>query len=494
MRLKNIFLILLGAAICLGLLKIYNVIKPRANYIWYEPDVKDRMKLVNLQDEISNQRKNAIVIAANKIGPAVVSITVIQTRIVTTQPFYSPFADDFFDEFFRDFFPPRRYKEKIQSLGSGVIITPDGYIVTNEHVVANATEIKVTLPDARQFDAKIIGADRTADVALLKIEGKDLPYATLGNSDDLIIGEWVIALGNPFAYLLEDTQPTVTVGVISALHRAIKSRGVGGREERIYKDLIQTDAAINPGNSGGPLVNILGEVVGLNTFIFSSSGGSEGVGFVLPINIVKHVTVELRAHGHRREPWHGLYLQNITDELAQALNIGKKGVLVSSVEDGSPATKVGLTAGDQIIEAQNKIVNRMADWEAIEAKLLVGDTLNLKIIKGGKEFSKKFIVEEYSQAVFEKRLSSLGIKVQNINMPLKTRFSLTRDNGVVVVDIKKGSLGERLGLRSGDIVLQWGNQLVANTNDFIRATRYAAKDVTIVIDRRGMLLEIVWRT
>lgn len=252
MKLKSILLIVFGVMVGLGVYKLYLLIKPRPSYIWYEPNAGDKLKLANLQDEISNQRKNAIVLAASKVGPAVVSITVIQTRIVATEPFYTPFADEFFDQFFKDFFPPRRYKEKIQSLGSGIIISPDGFITTNEHVVANATEIKVTVPDGRQFDARVIGSDRTVDVALLKIEGKDLPYVVLGNSDDLIIGEWVLALGNPFAFLLEDTRPSVTVGVVSAVRRPIKSASTGGREERIYKDMIQTDAAINPGNSGGP--------------------------------------------------------------------------------------------------------------------------------------------------------------------------------------------------------------------------------------------------
>ncbi|MEO0226346.1 MAG: trypsin-like peptidase domain-containing protein, partial [candidate division WOR-3 bacterium] len=230
MRLKNILFVILGIVIGVAGFSIYVRLKPRPTYFWSEIPDQDKIRLVGLQEEVSNQRKNAIVIAANKVGPAVVSITVIQTRIVTTEPFYSPFADDFFDQFFRDFFPPRRYKEKIQSLGSGVIISPDGYILTNEHVITNATEIKITLPDGRQFNGRVIGTDAVNDVALLKIDGKDLPYAPLGDSDELIIGEWVIALGNPFGFLLEDTHPTVTVGVVSALHRSIKSRGLRTRE------------------------------------------------------------------------------------------------------------------------------------------------------------------------------------------------------------------------------------------------------------------------
>ncbi len=494
MKLRTALLILCGVVLGVVALKVYGLVRPRTAYFWTEPGTRGRARFVNdLQDEISNQRKNAIVVAASRVGPAVASVTVIQTRVVTSGPFSSPFSDQFFDDFFRDFFPPRRYKEKIQSLGSAVILSSDGYVITNEHVVANATEIKVTLPDSRQFDARIIGTDRSSDIALLKIDGKDLPYATLGNSDDLIIGEWVIALGNPFGFLLEDAHPTVTVGVVSALRRGMKSSRGGGREERIYKDMIQTDAAINPGNSGGPLANILGEVIGINTFIFSSGGGSEGVGFALPISSVKHIIIELKAHGKRREVWHGIYVQELTQELAAALKVDKKGILVSSVEDASPADRAGLKPGDQIVEAAGKPMNRPADWEGVEAKLVVGDTLSLKILRGGKELSGQFVVREYSAQVAAKRLESLGLTVQNVNPLLKKSHNLMRDDGVVVVAIKRNSLGERIGLREGDVILQWAGQPVRNTDDLLSATRELSGDITTIIDRKGMLLEVSWR-
>ncbi len=493
MRLKNILFVILGIVIGVAGFSIYVRLKPRPTYFWSEIPDQDKIRLVGLQEEVSNQRKNAIVIAANKVGPAVVSITVIQTRIVTTEPFYSPFADDFFDQFFRDFFPPRRYKEKIQSLGSGVIISPDGYILTNEHVITNATEIKITLPDGRQFNGRVIGTDAVNDVALLKIDGKDLPYAPLGDSDELIIGEWVIALGNPFGFLLEDTHPTVTVGVVSALHRSIKSRGLRTREERIYKDMIQTDAAINPGNSGGPLVNVLGEVIGINTFIFSSGGGSEGVGFALPINLVKHIIAELKVFGRKREIWLGIAVQDLTDDLAQALNIEKRGILISNVEEGSPAQRAGLKAGDQIVEAQGKMINRVTDWEGIENNLLVGDSLSLKILHDGGTVYKKLVVEEFSQEIASKRLDAIGIKIVNINFATIRRFGLMRNKGVVVVEIKRGSLGEKLGLKPGDIILQWGSVVIRDVADFLNITFNLQGDVTIIIDRKGMILEIIGR-
>ncbi|MEO0161905.1 MAG: trypsin-like peptidase domain-containing protein, partial [candidate division WOR-3 bacterium] len=362
MQKRDILAVLSGFLIALVAFYLYNHFKPRPTY----PQL-DYLKLVNLNDEISRQRMNAIVMAANKVGPAVVSITVIQTRIITV----SPFDDEFFRRFFGDFFPEHRYRQRVQSLGSGVIISPDGYILTNEHVVTNATEINVTLPDARQFKAQIIAADRALDLALLKIEGKNLPYAELGDSDDLMIGEWVIALGNPFGFLLEDTRPTVTVGVISALNRAIKST----REERIYKDMIQTDAAINPGNSGGPLVNILGQVIGINTFILTSSGGSEGVGFARPINVVKKFINETQRYGKIRTPWIGIWVQDITPEIAEAMGIEPRGVLVSSVDPNSPAYHSGIKEGDRIVMVNNENINSVNVWDRIQANTFVGDTL-----------------------------------------------------------------------------------------------------------------------
>ena len=272
MRKRDLVFILIGILLCGLLTMTYYAITTKF-FCSKKPSI------ANLSDEISRQRANAIVLSAAKLSPSVVSITVVQTRLVSAAPFFSPFSDDFF----RDFFPEFYYKQKIKSLGTGVIISNDGHILTNEHVISNATEINITLTDARQFKGKVVAADRAIDLALIKITAEDLPYAELGNSDSLMIGEWMIALGNPFGFLLEDTRPTVTVGVISALNRAIKST----QENRIYRDMIQTDAAINPGNSGGPLVNILGQVVGINTFIFTSGGGSEGIGFARPINDAK---------------------------------------------------------------------------------------------------------------------------------------------------------------------------------------------------------------
>lgn len=351
---------------------------------------------ISVQNEISSSRSTAIVLAARKVSPAVVSITVIQERVVTTSPFMSPFADRFWDDFFRDFFPPRQYKEQIQSLGSGVIINKEGDIITNAHVVEGATKIKVTLPDGRQFDGELIDINRTNDLALLKIKGKNLPYATLGNSDDLMIGEWCIAFGNPFGFLLEDAQPSVTVGVISALNRNLKSSQGGGRE---FKNMIQTDAAINPGNSGGPLTNALGEVIGINTFIFTRSGGSEGIGFAIPINNVK------------------------------------------------------------------------------------------RFVTQSKENAKKLISEDK----IEKIETKIGLTVSDNNFTLMKKYNLTTEDGVVVVEVKRNSIGTMLGITPGDIIISLNNQRPKNAKDFARIAESVTNQIDMAINRQGEQIRIFYR-
>ncbi|MCS7258959.1 MAG: trypsin-like peptidase domain-containing protein [candidate division WOR-3 bacterium] len=358
-----------GISIFLGAWLIFSRSRPLViqQYPGYE-----LIQKTSLDAELNNSRVTAIVRAAQKVSPAVVSITVIQERIVTTTPFFTPFSDPFFDEFFRDFFPRRQYKEQVQSLGSGVIINKDGDIITNAHVVEKATKIKVTLPDDREFDGEIIDIDPTYDLALVRIKGKDLPFAVLGNSDDLMIGEWCIALGNPFGFLLEDAHPTVTVGVISALNRTIKS---GRGDERVYRNMIQTDAAINPGNSGGPLVNALGEVIGINTFIFSRSGGSEGIGFAIPINVVKKFIKDAQSASKKRlneaeiqkfKTKIGLVVADNNYALMRKYQLNSaEGVVVLEVERNSIGEILGVAPGDIIISLNNERPKNAEDFARI---------------------------------------------------------------------------------------------------------------------------------
>ncbi len=471
---KELIAGLIGFVTCFVVLFLFNQLRPKPR-----DDYSDYLRLVNLNDEISKQRVNAIVLASNKVGPAVVSITVIQTRIVSV----SPFNDEFFRRFFGDFFPEQRYQQKIKSLGSGTIISPDGYILTNEHVVSNATEINVTLPDARQFKAHIVALEKALDLALLKIDGRDLPYAELGNSDDLMIGEWVIALGNPFGFLLEDTRPTVTVGVISALKRAIKS----SYEERTYKDMIQTDAAINPGNSGGPLVNILGQVIGINTFIFTSSGGSEGIGFARPINIVKKFIDETRKFGKIRTPWIGIWVQEITAEIAEAMAIEKRGVLVGNVDIHSPAFEAGIKEGDRIVMVNSEQINTVSAWDRIVADAFVGDTLHINLYRNNDSLSLKVVVREYKES--EAFGSKLGIYVEDINLFLAKKYGLGYKQGVIVTKVERGSIGEKLGFAPGDVILRVGETRITNKEIFKKAMSNFKNDY-FIIDRGGLIFQI----
>ncbi len=335
---------------------------------------------VSLTDEITASRANAITRAAQQVSPAVVSVTVTQTRIVS----YDPFGGFGFDEFFRDFFPRRQFRQEVKSMGSGVIVSTEGDVITNAHVVAGATAIKVTLPDNREFDATLEGVDETRDLALLKIKGDRLPVAALGNSDELMIGEWAIAIGNPFGFLIEDTRPTVTVGVISALGRDVRS----GRSGAVFTDMIQTDAAINPGNSGGPLVNAAGEVIGINTFIFSHSGGSEGIGFARPINDVKQFIREVRGGATAAvQPVAtgiGADVADINPTLRRQLGLGRhRGVVVVAVTPGSVAEAIGMARGDIILMAQGKAVSSASAFARTFAQ--PRGTVDIVIDRGGEQ-------------------------------------------------------------------------------------------------------------
>lgn len=476
MKFKDFMYIISGILLAIVAWLLYNTFKPQPVHYY-----TDNLKLVNLS-EIDQQRSNAIVVAADVISPSVVSITVIQTRVVTTSPFFSPFSDDYFNKFFRDFFPERYYRQQIKSLGTGVIIAPEGYVLTNEHVVSNATDIHVTLPDGRQFSGTIIAADHTMDLALLKIEGEALPYALLGNSDELMIGEWVIAFGNPFGFLLEDTHPTVTVGVISALNRAIKST----KDNRVYKNMIQTDAAINPGNSGGPLVNVLGQVVGLNTFIFTSGGGSEGIGFARPINTAKRFIDEAKEHGKVRTPWIGLWVQDIAPERDEPLGIERKGIMVNSIDKGSPAEQAGLREGDRITTVNSVPMRVLTDWDRYVAGLFVDDTLELSVQRGQDNIDVQLVVVELKPAGTQ---FEFGVYVENINSYVAKKYNLGYKDGVIVTAVKPGSNAERMGLRDGDVILKVGNTRIRDKDDFLNAIK-GSRQSFFIVDRGGIVVQI----
>ncbi|MCW8817259.1 MAG: trypsin-like peptidase domain-containing protein, partial [Ignavibacteriaceae bacterium] len=303
-------------------------------------------------DDVSNSRRNIITETVKNVSPVVVGINVIEIR-----EYKNPFSSFFDDPFFQRFFGNRgNYNQQVKELGSGYIISSDGYIVTNDHVAGNASKITITLTDGRSFDGKLVGTDQASDICLLKIDGNNLPYAKFGNSDDVIIGEWVIALGNPFGLFELNDKPTVTIGVISA-----SGMNLDAINDRYYLNMIQTDASINGGNSGGPLVNGDGEVIGMNTLIFTAGGntGSIGLGFAIPINKVKRIVEELKENGSIDRNFEiGLRIQSIDEGVATYYHLkSTKGVIVTKVYPNTPAEKGGIEVGDIILEVEGYRIN-----------------------------------------------------------------------------------------------------------------------------------------
>lgn len=329
------------------------------------------------QSRIQSGRQTALSTAISRVSPAVVGVNVTQTRVV------NPFNDPFFEYFFGE-----RYRQRVQSLGSGFLVSPDGYILTNAHVVtANPVEIVITTPGGEEYQAELIGIDNISDLALVKIDGNDHPYAELGNSGEVVVGEWVVALGNPFGLFDVSYQPSATVGIISGLHLDFGEQS----NNRRYTDMIQTDAAINTGNSGGPLVNADGEVIGINTFIFTSGRydrGSVGIGFAIPINRAKRIMEELKEEG--KVDWSfntGLTIHGIDRNIASAMDLPVDyGIIVTGVKPGSPADKAGLKVQDVITEAEGEPIRNQQDiFNAIQDNFLrAGDTLHVKVWRDGK--------------------------------------------------------------------------------------------------------------
>ncbi len=423
----------------------------------------------------SDARRTGIVIATEKVMPSVVSITVLQK-----QTYSSPFPTWFFSPFF-----PYEYSREIQSLGSGFVISTDGKIVTNAHVVKDASNIKVTLSEGNTYNVRILGEDEALDLALLELidPPSELKPVILGNSDDIMIGEWAIALGNPLGFLIADSKPSITAGVISATNRRVQT-GEGRRFG--YSGVIQTDAAINPGNSGGPLVNILGEVIGINTFIFSQSGGSEGLGFAIPVSQAKKFIYELEGHKERRLAWFGMGVQTLTSDMARVMNIpGKKGLVVAQVFPATPASGEGIAEGWIITSANGVNYASQADWQLMEQGLFVGDTMKMEgITDEGKAFSRTLKAVEYTPPE-PVDIADLGITVVNVDPIISYRYNIQSTQGVVVQKVTTGRKGAELGLKTGDVILAYGTVQTANINELKSAIHSVSDPRTLVIERDG---------
>ena len=420
--------------------------------------------------DLACSRRTAIVVAAGRVAPAVVSVNVLRREQELPQ--------DPFDRFFM----PRGYEQTIEAYGSGFIVSPDGVVITNQHVTQGAAQIVVTMRDGRDFPAKVLGEDPLTDIAVVKLDATALPTAPIGKSTDLMIGEWVLAFGNPFAYLLGNSEPTVTAGVVSAVGRnLLPSEGQSG----IYVGMIQTDAAINPGNSGGPLANALGEVVGVNSSIFTSSGGSVGIGFAIPIERALRVADELRRFGRVRRAWVGLEVVG-ADELRGWKRAG--GLAVSDVAPSGPAARAGVARGDVLVSARGRRLRTFLDWEALLLDTGPGDTLTVAFRHGGESRTARLGVVDLPTTLAEKVAVLGGMKVVTVTAAVRAERNVQSDHGALIYDIPP-ELEQSTGLRSGDVILQINRARITRAEDLQRGFTAAegAGAVTVWFERAGRL-------
>jgi serine protease Do len=413
---------------------------------------------------------------SERVKPAVVNISTSKTykgRGGLGTPFgSSPFGDDFFDRFFGDM-PRREFKQR--SLGSGFIVSADGYIFTNNHVVEQADKILVKISDGKEYEAKVIGTDANTDIALIKIKPDNgLPVAQIGDSEKVRVGEWVIAIGNPFGL-----DATVTAGIVSAKGRVI---GAGP-----YDNFIQTDASINPGNSGGPLFNMEGKVIGINTAIVAQG---QGIGFAIPINMAKSIMADLKTKGKVTRGWMGISVQDISDDIAKNLNHkNKSGALVSDVFKGDPADKAGIKVGDIITEINGKSIKDTHELLLTIATLQVGQKMNVKAIRDGREMTFQVTVAERKDNVAVAAEKSgkgqqFGIAAQDITAEMARQLGIARD-GVIVTEVQGGSPADEVGIQAQDIIVQVNRIKISSMKDFNREITKAAgkKSVTLLIKR-----------
>jgi len=420
------------------------------------------------------------------VSPAVVNISTV--RVMKRDAFQNDPFFEFFDEFFNPFYDsegPKKWKE--QGLGSGVMVSPDGYIITNNHVVSDAEHIKVTLYDGRTFKGKVVGADPKTDLAVVKISAGQLPVLTWGDSDNLKVGEFVLAIGNPFGL-----SHTVTMGIISAVGRA----NVGIAE---YEDFIQTDAAINPGNSGGPLVDTAGRLIGINTAIFSKSGGYQGIGFAVPANMARLIMEQLLKEGRIIRGWLGVTLQSLTPELAERFGWGTtSGALIGEVVAGSPADRAGLKRGDIIQQFGGKDISGPSALKNLVARSRPGGQIQLTVFRNRKQIKVTASIGELprdyagvmpSETLQEgKQQAFSGLSVMELTRDIARQLGAGGSgNGVVVIRVQEGSPSEDAGLRRGDIIQEIDRKDIGGLDDFRRMEQELPPDepVLLYVNRGG---------
>lgn len=417
-------------------------------------------------------QQQTFVLVSKKTTPAVVTIS--SERVVRMQNSQFQIPDElrrFFDD---DFFSDRQPREqRQQGLGSGVIINPDGVILTNNHVVAQADTIQVTLPDNRTVDAEVVGTDPDSDLAVIRVKEMGLPYIEFGDSDAIEVGEWVLAIGNPFS---EALRHTVTAGIVSAKGRSVNMNIT-------YEDFIQTDAAINPGNSGGALVNMKGELVGINSVIASSTGTFSGVGFAIPSNLAKQVMESLLQHGKVIRGWLGVTIQSTTNEIASALGLDSpRGAIVVDVSEGSPAEKAGLKRGDLVLAINGEEISNSQDLTNRVGAMAPGASVRLNVRRDGGPTEITVILGERPSNLTaggetapseesDSMLEGLGMQVRPLTPEIARRLGYEDEQGVVITGIRSGSVAERAGLREGYLIQEINRQAIRSVNDFNDAMR-----------------------
>lgn len=422
--------------------------------------------------KVSESRRTSITRAVERVAPSVVTVQTEAIERVQSDPFFDWFMGG------------GSQTRVVPGLGSGFIVQASGVIVTNAHVVQNARTVSVMMRDGKVYPAQILGTDETNDIAVLKIDASNLPVATLGNSSQVLIGEWAIAIGNPYGFVLGNPEPTVTTGVISGVGRNLLARGEGSGS---YLDMIQTDASINPGNSGGPLVNSDGEVIGVNSSIYSPSGGSVGIGFAIPINRVRRVVEDLLGPKHAvRRPWVGLRMRYPrTDNVREAI---ASGATVASVTPGSPASRAGVEPGDVILQIGQHAVRNPFDWEAALLDLRVGESVPVRFRRGGRDMQATIAVQDLPEAAAPKVQVLRELELVTLTPAMRAERQIRSRSGALIVTVGQQTANE-LGVQPGDVIVQINRTTVTSAEDVAKALDYYAQRgaIRMFVEREGAI-------
>ncbi len=424
---------------------------------------------------VDTSRRTAIVQAASRVAPAVVNVSVISREAARPQSLWE------------SFFMPPGAERRAMGFGSGVIVRRDGIILTNDHVVRTADQIKVTLPDGRDFPAELVGSDQVADIAVLRIRGENLPVAPIGTVEGLLIGEWAVAIGNPFANYFSDAEPTVTAGVVSAVGRNIVP---SSQEEGFYLGMIQTDASINPGNSGGPLVNAAGQVIGINASIFSRSGGSEGTGFAIPIDRALRIADDLLNHGEIRRAWIGVDVEPV-----EADAWGRtRGVRVSRVAPGSPGDQAAIEVGDRFLAANGRALDTPLDFEAVLLDMRAGDGLDLTI--EGQPRPVRLRAAALPSVTAERVTALQEMQLVTVTPEIRSERGIVSEEGALITSISD-RLASQLGVRTGDVLVQVNRTRVRSAEQAAQVFESLRGQgaIRIYVERNGgyVARDLYWR-